>query len=58
MSDLDGARWVQMTGNSGHAYHPNYADQLKLWRTGEMLPWPWERATIEADANALLTLNP
>jgi penicillin amidase len=58
MSDLDGSRWVQLTGNSAHAYHPNYQDQLELWRTGEMLPWRWDRAAVEDGAVATLTLTP
>jgi penicillin amidase len=58
MSDLDGARWVQLTGNSAHPYHPNYVDQLELWRTGRMLPWHWDRASIEAAAQHTLTLRP
>lgn len=58
MSDLDGSQWVQLTGNSGHPYHPNYLDQLEPWRTGELLPMRWERSSIEAAATATLTLTP
>ncbi|QSB16446.1 penicillin acylase family protein [Natronosporangium hydrolyticum] len=57
MSDLDSARWIQATGNSGHPYHANYVDQLEPWQRGEMLPWRWERATIEAEAVAELRLS-
>lgn len=58
LADLDGSRWIQLTGNSGHAFHRNYDDQLELWRTGETLPMHWERATIEAGAAQTLTLKP
>jgi penicillin amidase len=58
MSNLDASRWVQLTGNSGHAFHPNYDDQFELWRTGENLSMPWTRSTIEAQARNTLTLNP
>ncbi|MEO3928560.1 penicillin acylase family protein [Micromonosporaceae bacterium B7E4] len=58
MSDVDNARWIQLTGNSGHAYHPNYADQLDLWRTGRMLPWHWSRPSIVADATHTLVFTP
>jgi penicillin amidase len=58
MSHLDGSRWVQATGNSGHAYHAHYTDQLDLWRTGALLPWRWDRATIESEAAHTLTLAP
>ncbi|WP_018909335.1 penicillin acylase family protein [Salinispora arenicola] len=58
LADLDASRWIQLTGNSGHAFHRNYDDQLELWRTGETLPMRWERATIEAGAAQTLTLKP
>jgi penicillin amidase len=58
MSDMDGSRWIQLTGNSAHPYHPNYVDQLELWRTGGMLPWRWDRPSIESAAEATLTLRP
>ena len=58
LSDLDASRWVQLTGNSGHPYHPNYADQLEPWRTGELLAMRWDRASIEAEAAGTLTLTP
>jgi penicillin amidase len=58
MSNLDQSGWVQLTGNSGHPYHPNYVDQLEPWRTGELLPMRWERATVQAEATDTLTLTP
>jgi penicillin G amidase len=58
MSRLDASRWVQLSGNSGHAYHANYADQLELWRTGRNAPMLWERPSIEAAASHTLTLEP
>jgi penicillin amidase len=58
LSNLDQSRWVQLTGNSGHAFHPNYDDQFELWRTGQNLPMRWDRPTIEAEATGTLTLSP
>jgi penicillin amidase len=58
MSNLDGSRWIQLTGNSGHAFHDNYDDQFELWRTGGNLPMRWERRTIEAEATHTLVLRP
>ncbi|HLV59582.1 MAG TPA: penicillin acylase family protein [Natronosporangium sp.] len=58
LSDLDESRWIQTTGNSGHPYHPHYADQVELWRTGETIPWRWNRATIEQESVARLVLRP
>lgn len=58
MSDLDRSRWVQLSGNSGHAFHANYADQMELWRTGQDAPMRWSRPSIEAAAKHTLTLDP
>jgi penicillin G amidase len=57
LSNLDQSRWVQLTGNSGHAFHPNYSDQVELWRTGQNLPMRWERSSIEAAATRTLTFT-
>jgi penicillin amidase len=58
LSHLDQSRWIQLTGNSGHAFHDNYSDQFELWRTGANLPMRWDRPTIEAEATHTLTLRP
>src|SRR5690606_30499529 len=58
LSDLDNSRWVQMTGNSGHAFAAHYDDQIELWRTGRTLPWRWDESTIVAEAAHTLTLTP
>ena len=58
LSNLDASRWIQLTGNSGHAFHPNYDDQFELWRSGQNLPMHWDRPSIEADATTTLTLRP
>jgi penicillin amidase len=58
LSNLDGSRWVQLTGDSGHAFADNYTDQLELWRTGQDLPMRWGRPAIEAAAKHTMTLEP
>ena len=58
LADLDESRWIQFTGNSGHAFHLNYDDQFDIWRTGGNLPMRWDRATIESEATNTLTLRP
>lgn len=58
LADLDTSRWIQLTGNSGHAFHDNYADQAELWRTGQTLPFHFARSSIEKEAAATLTLKP
>jgi penicillin amidase len=58
LSNLDASRWIQLTGNSGHAFHANYDDQFELWRTGQNLPMLWDRGSIESAAIHTLTLSP
>ena len=43
LANLDDSRWIQLTGNSGHAFHPNYADQFELWRTGQTITFRFDR---------------
>ncbi|WP_235940811.1 penicillin acylase family protein [Paramicrobacterium fandaimingii] len=49
MSDFDASTWINLTGSSGHAFHPNYVDQTPLWAAHETLPWAF---TAEARADA------
>ena len=58
LSNLDESRWVQLTGNSGHAFHSNYDDQFGLWRTGQNLPMRWNVDTIKSEAANTLSLTP
>ena len=58
LGDLDRSTWVNLTGNSGHAYHKNYGDQIPAWIDGEQYPWPFsQRAVLEAASDSL-TLVP
>jgi penicillin G amidase len=58
LSDLDGARIVITTGQSGNPFDSHYGDQIEAWRTGEMLPLPFTRDAVTAAAVATLTLEP
>jgi penicillin G amidase len=58
MSNLNGSRWVQLSGSSGHAFHPHYTDQVDLWRTGQNTPMLWDRAGIESTAEHTSTMEP
>ncbi|WP_460848910.1 penicillin acylase family protein [Phytohabitans suffuscus] len=58
MSNLDGSRWVQLSGASGHAFHAHYTDQVELWRTGRTTPMLWERSSVELAAEHTMTLEP
>ncbi len=58
LSDLDRSTWVNLTGASGHAYHPNYVDQLDAWAAGDTFPFPFTKPAVEAAATDTLTLTP
>ncbi len=58
LADLDRSSWVNLTGNSGHAYHRNYVDQLDAWASGQTFPFPFSRAAVDAATTDRLTLRP
>ena len=58
LADRDASTWVHLTGNSGHAFHPNYDDQLPLWSEGETLPFVVSEEAVRAAATDELTLTP
>ncbi|WP_239647893.1 penicillin acylase family protein [Nocardiopsis ganjiahuensis] len=58
LSDRDSSRWIHLTGNSGHAFHPNYDDQLELWAEGETLPWAVTEDAVREASTDELTLVP
>jgi penicillin amidase len=58
MTDLDGARIVITTGQSGVPFDPHYRDQIEPWRVGETLPLPFTPAAVDAATVATLTLEP
>ncbi|KIH97518.1 penicillin amidase [Streptomonospora alba] len=58
MADLDAARWIDLTGASGHAFHPDNGNQTPLWARGETIPMPFTRPAVEERAEDVLTLVP
>jgi penicillin G amidase len=58
LGNLDGSRWVQLSGNSGHAFSAHYDDQFGPWREGQMLPMRWDPSTIRREASDTLRLKP
>ncbi|WP_460850812.1 penicillin acylase family protein [Nocardioides montaniterrae] len=58
MADLDAARWINLTGVSGHAFDPHYADQTKLWVKGQTLPWLFTEKAVKGAGKDVLTLEP
>ena len=58
LDDFDASTWVNLTGASGHAFHPHYADQAPLWQRGETRAWPFTTTAVQDAATDTLQLNP
>ena len=57
LADWDDSTWLNLTGSSGHAFHPNYADQTTLWQHQKTRPWPFSLAAVRAAATDTLRLR-
>ncbi len=58
LSDLDRSRWVNQTGNSGHAFDEHYDDQVSAWMDNQTFAWPFSEKAVRAAAGDELTLVP
>jgi penicillin amidase len=58
MSDLDGARIVTTTGQSGNPFDRHYNDMIDVWRAGGTVPLPFSAGAIDAAATQTLVLQP
>jgi penicillin amidase len=58
MGDLDGARIVQTTGQSGNPFDGHYGDLIDDWASGRTVPLPFSRSGIEAATVKRLELVP
>ena len=58
LGDLNNSVTVHTTGQSGHAYHPHYADMAPLWAHLEYYSMLWDEATITSEAEGHLVLRP
>ncbi|WP_192826383.1 penicillin acylase family protein [Nocardiopsis chromatogenes] len=58
MADLDTARWIDLTGPSGHAFHPDRGSQTEDWAAGGTVPMPFTREAVEKAAENTLVLTP
>lgn len=58
LSDLDASTWTNLTGQSGHIFHPNYNDQVDAWQHLKGLPWPFSPKAVKAAAIDTLVLIP
>ena len=58
LSNFDASTWVNLTGNSGHAYNRNYSDQIDVWVDGDQYPWVFSDKAVRDEAVDVLTLQP
>jgi penicillin amidase len=58
LGNLGNSLLIHTTGQSGHAYHPHYADMTDLWRNIQYHPMLWGREQVEAGAEGHLRLTP
>ena len=58
MSDLDGARIIQTTGQSGNPFDGHYGDLIDTWRNGETVPLPFSAKAVDKAAAATVTFEP
>lgn len=58
LSDFDNSTWVNLTGNSGHAYNKNYSDQIAAWADGQQFPWVFSPEAVDTSTVATLRLVP
>ena len=58
LSNLDNSLAIHTTGQSGHAFHPHYADMAPLWASVEYYPMWWEQQSVMDDTEGHLRLAP
>ena len=58
MGDVDGARIIITTGQSGNVGDPHYGDLIPLWAEGQSIPLPFSAGTVQASVAQTLTLSP
>ena len=58
LADFNNSTWVNLTGNSGHAYNSNYSNQIDAWRDGTQFDWAFSSEAVGAATVDTLTLVP
>jgi penicillin amidase len=58
MGDLEGARMVTTTGQSGNPTDPHDGDLIEAWPAGRQVPPAFGPAAVQKAAVARLTLTP
>ena len=58
MGDLDGAKIVNTTGQSGNPFDRHYGDMIPLWLSGGSVPLPFSPGGGEKATVSTLNLDP
>jgi penicillin amidase len=58
LSEEDNSQWINQSGTSGHAFHPNYDDQAPLWLAGETVRFVDSREAVDEMVEHRLNLVP
>lgn len=58
VADWDDSTWQNLTGASGHAFHPHYTDQAEPWAAGVQDRWARSTAAVDTATEDTLTLRP
>lgn len=58
LSNMENSLSINSTGQSGHAFHPNYIDMAELWSRIQYHPMLWSRLQVETTAQSKLKLSP
>jgi penicillin amidase len=58
LADLSRSTSIHTTGQSGHAFHANYADMIEMWADGEQHPMLWGLIQIQEAVENTLILVP
>lgn len=58
LGNLDGSRWVNQTGVSGHPVDDHYDDQLGAWLDGEDFEWPYSKGAVDEASDEEQTFKP
>ncbi|SMX64324.1 penicillin acylase family protein [Brevibacterium antiquum] len=58
LKDFNHSQWINLTGASGHAFHPHYADQTDDWAANRTQPWPYTPDALDRHTEDTLVLRP
>ena len=58
LDNFDRSRWIQLTGNSGHAFQKHYLDQAPLWAKGKTMPWAFSPKAVKKATDDTLKMRP